>query len=79
MKDEVVIGALLLSFALWVTSHIAILVGLFGRRPRLRAPIALFVAPLAPFWAIREGMRTRGIVWIVSVGVYAVARALAES
>lgn len=79
MKDEVVIGALLLSFALWATSHVAIVVGLVLRSPRLRAPIALVIAPLAPYWAIRERMTLRGVLWIVSVGVYAFARAMAES
>lgn len=78
MRDEIVIGALLLSFALWATSHVAIVAGLVRRSPRLRAPIALVIAPLAPYWALREGMRRRGMLWILSVGVYAIARAMAE-
>lgn len=79
MKDEIVILALLFSFALWLTSHVAIFVGLLTRRPILRAPLALIVAPLAPYWAIREGMAARGLLWTISVGIYAIARTFAES
>lgn len=77
MSDAVVVGALVASFALLVTTHVAIVAGLLARSPRWRAPLALVVAPLAPFWAMQERMRVRGWVWVACVVAYAVARVLA--
>ncbi|MBC7051985.1 hypothetical protein G6O46_23535, partial [Salmonella enterica subsp. enterica serovar Enteritidis] len=51
MKDLIVVGTLVVSFALFVTAHVAITYGLAFRPPRWRALAALFVAPLAPYWA----------------------------
>lgn len=77
MSDSVVVGALVLSFALLVTTHVTIVAGLVARLPRWRAPLALFVPPLAPYWALRERMRVRAWVWVACVVVYAAARAMA--
>jgi hypothetical protein len=71
----VVVGALL-AFA---AAHASILAGLLARRPRRRAVVALFLAPLAPWWGWQEGMRRRALVWLVSLGVYAVAVAVAAA
>lgn len=78
MRDELIVFALLSSFAILATSHIAIVAGLARRPERHRAPIALFIAPLAPYWALREKMWMRGIGWIGCAVVYAMARVLAE-
>lgn len=78
MKDEIVVGMFALSFALWVTSHLAIVAGLLVRPPRLRAPLALIVAPLAPYWALREKMRARGVAWIFGGVAYGMAWLLAS-
>jgi hypothetical protein len=77
MTDAVVVGALVLSFALLVTMHVAICAGLLARPPRWRAPLALVVPPLAPYWAAQERMRVRAGVWVACVVVYAVARVMA--
>jgi hypothetical protein len=71
-RDDFIVGGLVLSFALLVTSHVTLVVGLAGRKPRKRALLALVVAPLAPSWGLREGMRGRAGVWGVSVVVYGV-------
>lgn len=76
-RDEVVAGALLLAFAVLVTVHVAIVAGLLGRRPRWRAPAALVVAPLAPYWAWTT-MRKRAVLWVGSAVAYAVLRVIAS-
>lgn len=76
-RDEWVIAAVVVAFAAWITAHITIAVSLASRRPRWRAPAALLVVPLAPFWAARSGMRVRSAIWIVSAVVYGIARWLA--
>ena len=77
VRDMIVLAAVIGTFALLVTAHVWIVVGLLWRRPRWRAPIALFAFPLAPYWAVREQMTVRGIAWIAGAVGYLVARALA--
>lgn len=79
MSDELVVSTLVFSFALLLTSHIAIVAGLLARRPRFRAPVAFLIAPLAPYWAYREGLRTRAFVWVIGALGYASARLLSAS
>jgi hypothetical protein len=75
--EIVVVGAVVLGFAILVTAHVTIAFGLVRRTPRWRAPVALVVAPLAPYWAWREHMRVRAGVWTAALVVYVVAMALA--
>ena len=70
MKDALLVGGLVLAFATLVTVHVAIVLGLAWQHPRWRALAALFVPPLAPYWALRGGMKVRGGVWIGSVVLY---------
>ena len=70
MRDAILVGGLLLAFATLVTVHVAIVLGLLSRDPRWRALAAFLVPPLAPYWAIRDGMVIRGAVWIGSVVLY---------
>jgi hypothetical protein len=76
-RDVILVVAMVVPFAVLVTAHVAIAFGLARRPPRWRALIALVVPPLAPMWALRSGMRARGVVWIASAVVYAVAVAIA--
>ncbi len=78
MKDIVSVVTLILGFALFVTAHVAITFGLAMRRPRWRAPLAFFVAPLAPYWAWREHMRVRAGVWTGALVLYIVATIVAR-
>jgi hypothetical protein len=76
-RDIVVAAVLVLAFAVLATAHVTIAFGLACRRPRWRALVALVVPPLAPMWAMQSNMRARGVVWIASAVVYAVALMLA--
>ena len=78
-RDAMVFGAVILAFVVLVTAHVWIVVGLASRAPRWRAPLALVVAPLAPFWALRERMPIRAIAWMGGALLYVVARVLASS
>jgi hypothetical protein len=70
MKDALLLGGLLVSFATAVTAHVAIAFGLLFRPPRWRAPVAFVLAPLAPYWAWRTGMTGRTVVWVCGVLIY---------
>ena len=74
----VLVAAVVLAFAFLVTAHVAIAVGLLGRRPRWRAPVALVFAPIAPYWAWKERMRVRAGVWTAGLVVYVIARVAAS-
>ena len=76
-RDDFLAIALVLTFATLVTSHVAIIAGLFGVRPRKRAVLAFFVAPLAPYWGFRAGMRFRAVLWVTTAIAYAVLRVVA--
>lgn len=57
--------ALLVCFASWLTVHLSIVVALFAETPRWRAACCLLppLAPLAFYWALRQGMYRRAILW----------------
>ncbi len=76
-RDAVVAAGVVLAFAALATTHVLVVAALAMRSPRWRALAALFVLPLAPYWALREGMRWRGWAWLAAAGAYGVARVLA--
>ena len=76
-RDELVAGALVLAFAIVVTAHVTLVVGLAGRAPRWRALVALLVPPLAPYWGW-DGLRRRSVLWVAGAVVYAVLRVVAS-
>jgi hypothetical protein len=76
-RDELVAGALVLAFAVVVTAHVTLVVGLAGRAPRWRALVALVVPPLAPYWGW-DGLRRRSLLWMAGAVVYAVLRVVAS-
>jgi hypothetical protein len=78
VNDTLALGALAVSFALAITAHLAIAVGLTRRAPRWRGPVALVVAPLAPYWAFQSGMRARGAAWLLAIVGYVVMRAVVQ-
>jgi hypothetical protein len=57
--------ALILCFASWLTVHLAIAAELLSQPPRWRGLICLFppFAPLAAYWALRQGMYRRAALW----------------
>jgi hypothetical protein len=73
--DFVLLAALVLSSATWVTVHVAISARLvFRARPRWRGLAAFALPPLAPVWAYREGWRGASALWLAAVLTYLVAR-----
>jgi hypothetical protein len=70
MRDALLLGGLLLAFATLVTVHLAIVFDLAFQYPRWRALAAFFIPPLAPYWALRDGMVVRAGMWIGSVILY---------
>jgi hypothetical protein len=77
VRDVVLLAVIVIAFALFVTVHLAIACGLLLRKPRWRAPLALVIVPLAPYWAWREHMRVRAAFWAGTVLVYVAARIVA--
>ena len=71
-RDVVLFAVVVVAFAALVTAHVWIAVGLLTRAPRWRAPLAFFVPPLAPYWALREKMRVRGVAWIAGFVTYVI-------
>jgi hypothetical protein len=77
-RDERLTVTLIVAFAILVTTHVTIVVGLLGRQPRWRALAAALVPPLAPAWGVRAGMPGRTAIWITSAIAYCVLRWLAS-
>ncbi len=74
-KDVVIAVLLILGFAAFVTVHVWLAARLIiNKKPRIQGVIALFVPPLAPIWAYREGFRKGAALWLVMLGLYVVAR-----
>jgi len=79
VKDFVVLGVLLLSFATLVTVHVAIAVRLGRRtRPHYRGLVAFLVPPLAPWWAYEQRWRRMCFTWLGAVACYLAALLLAR-
>lgn len=68
--DLAVTLTVVLSFATFVTAHVALVAGLVARQPRWRAPLALVVVPLAAYWGFRERMRVRAAFWFAALIIY---------
>jgi hypothetical protein len=73
------IGALLVSFATFVTSHVAIAVRLlWSVRPWTYGLVALLVPPVAVWQAFVQRWRLMSWLWVGALGVYVVALLLAQ-
>jgi hypothetical protein len=77
-RDEWLTVTLVVSFALLLTTHVTLVVGLLSRGPRWRALAAAAAMPLAPVWGIRARMWVRAGLWIASAIAYVVTRWLAS-
>jgi hypothetical protein len=75
MLARAVALALIGSFAGLLTAHVAIVATLLRREPRWRGLVALLppVAPLAVYWALKEGMYVRGALWVLGLIIYVAA------
>jgi hypothetical protein len=80
VRDALLLGVLVISFATLLTAHVAIAVRLFMKsRPRYRGVVAFMVPPLAPFWAYTHGFRRMCWLWVGAVTCYAVAITVATA
>lgn len=73
--------ALAVTLAVLAGAHAGLLWGLARRTPhegvwRVRAAIALFVLPLAPWWGWEAGLRRTTIVWGAALALYTLGVAL---
>lgn len=66
------------AFGLLLTAHLALVARLATRAPRWRAPLALFLPPLAPYWGMRERFRVWCGVWVGSLLTYTLSLVLAS-
>ncbi|EYF06481.1 hypothetical protein [Chondromyces apiculatus] len=74
MRDILLLAVLLVAFALFVTTHVALAGRLtLHNHPRWRGVLALFVPPLAPIYGFREGYRRTSILWLVAIVLYSLA------
>ena len=78
MRDTIVVALLVVAFALVITMHVAITIGLAKRKPRWRALVAFVVPPFAAYWAWHEHMRRRMGLWVGAVLVYLAMLVLAS-
>ena len=77
MSDVLLVIVVAAAFALMMTAQVAILAGMVRRKQWWRALSGLLMPPLSLYWAHREGMRVRGIVWLAASIVYVAMVALA--
>jgi hypothetical protein len=70
--------ALALALALLAGAHVGLVWGLAraGGVWRLRATVALFVLPLAPWWGWQAGLRRTTMVWGAALALYTLGVAL---
>lgn len=72
MSDLAKYLLLVVAFAVLVTTHLTLVIGLaIHERPRARALAALVIPPLAPYFGARARMIARTAVWCVSAVAYA--------
>jgi hypothetical protein len=69
--------ALAVALAAFLAAHVALVVGLARRRAWLQAVVGLVIAPLAPWWGWRAGMRLRTMAWAAALALNAVGVAAA--
>jgi hypothetical protein len=72
--DRVSAFVLVNTFALWAVFQLSIAASLTKRDPRWRGGVALFVPPLALYWALREGMQIRAALWVMAAVGWVVVR-----
>jgi hypothetical protein len=69
--------ALAVALVAFVAAHFTLVAGIARRGPWWRAPAALLVAPLAPWWGWHLGMHRSTIAWGAALAAYAIGVAVA--
>ncbi|MEM9692408.1 MAG: hypothetical protein AAGA56_07675 [Myxococcota bacterium] len=62
--------ALLASFAGWLLIHVVLAVRLMRRAPHWRGVVALFLPPLAPWWAAKARWSGAVYAWLGALLLY---------
>ncbi len=78
MRDGWILALLVSSFAVLLTTHVAIAVRLIMRSPRYKGVLALVVVPLGPYWARTNGWTRSFWLWCGAAACYAAMLALAQ-
>jgi hypothetical protein len=76
MSPIAVFSITVVAFAVAITAHVAIVLGLLRRAPRWRAFVALVLPPLGVAWSLRERLWFRAVAWTIGAFSYVVARVL---
>ena len=71
--DVLLLTALIASFAILVTSHLTLAIGLLRRPPWWRGLVCLVLLPLAVYWGFAEQMRVRVAFWCGALAIYALS------
>lgn len=71
-RDLFLTIAVSVALAAWVTTHVALSVGLMRRPPRWRGALGLVLAPLAPVFGFIAKLRVRSALWVLFAVAYAV-------
>jgi hypothetical protein len=75
VKDYLVLAALVVTFATFVTAHLFLTWRLLWySRPRWRGLVVVALPPLAPIWGYQMGYRRLASTWLASVIGYLLAR-----
>jgi hypothetical protein len=69
-RDIALLSFLVLAFATLLTAHVTLALAIARSGYRRRAVAAFLIAPLAPYWGWREGMRARGVLWMAAAISY---------
>jgi len=78
MAPEIRLGLLIAALALWITTHVVVVLGLFRKPHPLQGVIGLVLFPLAPVFAWQRGTRVRAILWGAFAALYIVSFVLAR-
>jgi hypothetical protein len=74
LSDAVAFAVVVLSCAVGVTAHVALVWRLAFVAPRWRALLALVCPPLAPIWGVHARLFVRSAIWLAAWTAYGVLR-----
>jgi hypothetical protein len=75
--DLAILLTLVTSFGVLLTAHLWLALALTRKKPWWRGPVALIVAPLAPYWGLSSRLHAPSIVWLTALVSYGLSLLLA--
>jgi hypothetical protein len=73
-RDELGAFFLVATLAAWALLQLSIVLRLARIAPRWRAAVAFLVPPLSPYWAWKNGLHARAVLWLVALVAWLVSR-----